>query len=318
MFDYARHKALCQYVATVVVLLIATWHGHAQYDPLYSQYQFNTLTINPAYAGSRDVLSTMFLSRNQWVGFEGAPITRSFTAHTPLHHDYTSLGLSATHDQTGPLTQTLLFADYAFRFRISPKARIALGLKAGINQLAVDFNSLDRTPGQHDPAYDEGNLNKTMPNFGFGIYISHPAYYLGISAPRLIENDFTSTESGNAVVAGSETRNYFVTTGVIFPIGENIKLKPSLMVRLAEASPINTDINLNLLFIDKLWLGGMYRPGSAWGAVTQYQISNQIKVGYAIEFTTNALQSFNNGTHEVMLMYEFRFKKQKVFSPRYF
>lgn len=304
----------------VVVCLCACWPKDlsAQSDPLYSQYQFNMLAINPAYAGSRDLMSLLMLSRNQWVGFAGAPVTQSFTAHTPLYTAYTSAGLSITRDKIGPMSQTLMFADYAFRFNISSQTKLSLGLKAGFNSIRIDYNSLERTPGSNDPAYDEGVMTKLMPNFGFGAYLSHPAYYFGFAVPRLVENDFADDNGGNALLSGHESRNYFVMAGGIFSINSDFKLRPSLLARIAEASPVTTDINVNLIYADKLWTGVMLRPKSAWGAVLQYQFIPQLKVGYAIEFTTNELQNVSNGTHEFMLLYEFHFKKQKVYSPRYF
>jgi type IX secretion system PorP/SprF family membrane protein len=300
------------------IWLMALGGAYAQYDPIYYQYQFNTLAINPAYAGSRDVLSSVFISRNQWVGFEGAPTTQSFSVHSPVVNDYTSLGMTLTHDKTGPMSQTIVFGDYAFRFNVSPLAKLALGLNGGFNQIKIDYNSLVQMPGQPDAAYDQGILSKTMPNFGFGLYLSHPRYYMGLSAPRLIENDFTSSESGSAVLQGGEERAYYLMGGAIFTLSEHLKLKPSIMMRYTTAAPISTDINANLLMYEKLWTGVMFRPESAWGAMVQYQVSPQFKFGYAIEFTTNELQSASNGTHEFLLMYEFNYKKQKVYSPRYF
>jgi type IX secretion system PorP/SprF family membrane protein len=303
---------------TACLWLFGVEKSNAQYDPLYYQYQFNTLAINPAYAGSRDLFSSVLISRNQWMGFDGAPVTQSLSLHSPISNKYTSLGLSATHDQTGPMSQTLLFGDYAFRFNISAKTRLAFGLSAGFNQLTVDYNSLDRSPGTPDAAYDEGVLSKFMPNFGFGAYLNHPSYFLGLSVPRLIENDFASTESGNAVLAGGEKRTYFMMAGAILNLSPQLKLKPAVMTRMSSAAPPSTDINLNLLIREQLWTGIMYRPGSAWGATVQYQLSPQFKFGYAFEATTNDLQTTNSGTHELMLMYELHFKKQKVYSPRYF
>lgn len=303
--------------------LIAIWilfcnHAFAQQDPLYTQYQFNTLAINPAYAGSRDMLSVMLLARQQWAGFDGAPQTGSFSMHSPITTNHVSLGLSVTHDKIGPVSQTLAFADYAYRFAINPKTQFAFGLKAGVTNMQIDYNSLSKPGASYDPAYEEGVATKLLPNFGFGIYLSHPAYYVGLSAPRLIENDLSSDATGNAVLAGHEVRNYYLMGGGIIPLSTQLKLKPSFMLRITEASPPVYDLNLNFLYREKLWMGVMWRPQNAAGGILQYQITSQFRIGYAYEISLDAMENFNNGTNEVMLSYDFVFKKQKVFNPRYF
>jgi type IX secretion system PorP/SprF family membrane protein len=302
----------------IIVWILLCTNSLAQQDPLYTQYQFNTLAINPAYAGSRDMLSVMLLARQQWAGFDGAPQTASFSAHSPITSNHVSLGLSVTNDQIGPVSQTLAFADYAYRFAISHKARLALGLKAGLTNMQIDYNSLAKPGGSYDPAYEEGVATKLLPNFGFGIYLSHPSYYLGVSAPRLIENDLSSDATGNAVLAGHEVRNYYLMGGVMISLASQLKLKPSFMLRITEASPPVYDLNLNFLYREKLWFGAMWRPDNAAGAILQYQITSQFRIGYAYEISLDAMKNFNNGTNEVMLSYDFVFKKQKVFNPRYF
>jgi type IX secretion system PorP/SprF family membrane protein len=290
----------------------------AQQDPIYTQYQFNALAINPAFAGSRDMLSVMLISRQQWAGFDGAPSTNSFNAHSPVTDRHVSMGFSFTHDKIGPVAQSLVFADYAFRFSLGDKTQFALGLKGGVTHLQVDYNSLSKLQGTGDPAYNEGVVTKVLPNFGFGVYLSHPSYYLGVSVPRLIENSLESDKNGNAVLEGHETRNYYLMGGCIFKVASQLKLKPSFLMRLTQASPLVYDLNLNFLYHEKLWLGGMVRPNNAVGGIIQYQFTPQFKIGYAYETSFGVVKYYNSGTHELMVSYDFVFKKQKVFNPRYF
>ncbi|MBN2165826.1 MAG: type IX secretion system membrane protein PorP/SprF [Marinilabiliaceae bacterium] len=289
----------------------------AEQDPIFNQYQFNTLIINPAYAGSNDVMSLMILSRHQWIGFEGAPNTQTLTLHSPLNQKRVGLGFSIIRDELLPVSKTDIFADYSYLLNITDYTTIRLGLKAGFHNILINYSKLDQEITTNDNAYPAENFSNLKPNFGFGLYLSGKAYYLGLSIPRLLETDL-SDKNNTSSLSNKYYRHYYFIAGTIFNLSNEIKLKPSLITRLSSSTPISTDFNLNALFREKLWIGAMYRLSNALGGLIQYQFSPMIKIGYAYEMELGELKQFNNGTHEIMLNIDFSFKKGKVYNPRYF
>jgi type IX secretion system PorP/SprF family membrane protein len=286
----------------------------AQQDPLYSQYMFNTLAFNPAYAGSGDVFTVMALSRHQWVGFEGAPATQTILAHSPLGSQNLALGLSVINDKLGPTRQTGVFADFAYRIRTGESSRLAFGLKGGFNSFRADLAGLSTV----DP--DQANVDiqgKMLPNFGFGLFWHTPLAYVGVSAPKLLENETVEATNG-LLTTGSEERHYFVMGGYVMDLGRDLKFKPSFMARLVAGAPLSLDVNANFLLRERIWFGAMYRLGNAFGLLGQYQVNDQLRVGYAFDLTTTNLGAYNAGTHELMLSYDLRFIKGRTISPRYF
>ena len=286
----------------------------AQQDPLYSQYMFNTLAFNPAYAGSGDVFTVMALSRHQWVGFEGAPATQTILAHSPLGSQNLALGLSVINDKLGPTRQTGVFADFAYRIRTGESSRLAFGLKGGFNSFRADLAGLSTV----DP--DQANVDiqgKMLPNFGFGLFWHTPLAYVGVSAPKLLENETVEATNG-LLTTGSEERHYFVMGGYVMDLGRDLKFKPSFMARLVAGAPLSLDVNANFLLRERIWFGAMYRLGNAFGLLGQYQVNDQLRIGYAFDLATTKLGAYNAGTHEIMLSYDLRFIKGRTISPRYF
>jgi type IX secretion system PorP/SprF family membrane protein len=286
----------------------------AQQDPLYSQYMFNTLAFNPAYAGSGDVFTVMALSRHQWVGFEGAPATQTILAHSPLRSQNLALGLSVINDKLGPTRQTGVFADFAYRIRTGESSRLAFGLKGGFNSFRADLAGLSTV----DP--DQANVDiqgKMLPNFGFGLFWHTPLAYVGVSAPKLLENETVEATNG-LLTTGSEERHYFVMGGYVMDLGRDLKFKPSFMARLVAGAPLSLDVNANFLLRERIWFGAMYRLGNSFGLVGQYQVNDQLRIGYAFDLATTKLGAYNAGTHELMLSYDLRFIKGRTISPRYF
>ncbi|MBL8002829.1 MAG: type IX secretion system membrane protein PorP/SprF [Flavobacteriales bacterium] len=301
-------------LAAVVIGLFAPMGARAQQDPLYSQYMFNTLAFNPAYAGSADVFTTLLLSRHQWVGFEGAPSTQTLSAHSPLPLSGLAMGGNIIHDRTGPARQTGAFIDLAYRIRTGDDTRLSFGLKGGMNMYQADVASLLTV----DP--DPSNVNvagRFLPNFGFGLYWHGPRHYLGASAPKLLENEMVDASSG-AMVVSQEARHYFLMGGYVMDAGQDLKFKPSFMLRLVEGAPLSLDLNANFLLRERIWLGAMYRVGNAFGLMAQFQLTDQFRAGYAFDATTTRIGAYNAGTHELMIGFDLNFSKGRTISPRYF
>lgn len=284
----------------------------AQQDPMYSQYMFNTLPINPAYAGSREMLSIVALGRQQWVGFDGAPSTATLSLHSPFYKSMAG-GASIVYDTYGPVKQTSFFVDYAYHLKVADAIKLSLGLSGGFNHHAIDYNSLSKQSIM-DNAYLNAAEQMLLPNFGFGMFLYSNKFYLGLSVPRIIENKYTDDSYGHS----KEVRHYYAMAGYVLQIKENLALRPSTMIRMSEAAPFSIDINLNAILYDKFWVGAMYRWNDAFGGMLQYQLSSQLKVGYAFDMSSNELSVQHSGSHEVMINYEFNFKKRGVYNPRYF
>ncbi len=310
-------NSLCRLCAPWAMLPLLIGIGpstQAQQDPLFSQYMFNTLAFNPAYAGSAEVFTMMVLSRHQWVGIEGAPSTQTLVAHSPLRKQALAVGFSAMNDRIGPARQTGAFVDVAYRIRTGADTRLSFGLKGGLNGFSADLASLSTV------VPDQSNVSiqsRMMPNFGFGLYWHSPRYYAGVSAPKLLENEVAPSSSG-VVTTAAEARHFFVIAGYVLPVGRDLKFKPSMMARMVKGAPLSLDVNASFLLRERIWLGAMYRVGNAFGFVGQYQVNDQLRVGYAFDLTTTRLGAYNAGTHEVMISYDFRFIKGRTISPRYF
>jgi type IX secretion system PorP/SprF family membrane protein len=289
----------------------------AQQDPLLTQYMFNTLALNPAYAGTNGVLSVMLASRHQWVGFEDAPTTQTFTIHTPVAKKNFGTGLTVIHDKIGPVTNTSAWFDYSYHLRFNGKAKLALGLKGGFSYFQKDLSRYQTEVGTNDQAYAESTEPQLLPNFGFGAYFWSDRYYVGLSTPRLIENELGDSEAASAFIS-KENRLYLLMAGYVVRLGPDWHLKPSFIIRATESAPVSYDFNLNLLIKERLWIGGFYRPTESVGGIIQYRITNQLSAGYAYETGIKDLVSQFGDTHEVMLSFEFNFRKDKILNPRYF
>ena len=300
----------------ISVLSIAS---KAQQDAMFTHYMFNTLAVNPAYAGSRDALTFTGLHRTQWAGFEGAPLTQTLTMHTPIPLKNAGVGLSILNDKIGPTNTTSLYADFSYTIKINNRANLAFGLKGGVNLMKGDFTSLELTD-PNDPSFASNNRSAALPNFGFGLYFHTDKYYIGVSVPKLLENDFKdNTVSGSTDLAG-EVRHYFLIAGTVFNLNERFKLKPTTYVKVTPAAPIEADLTTTVIYNDKFSLGAMFRTGDALGILLGINITKVLTVGYSFDWSyNNSTFKYNQGSHEIMLRYDLIFNNEKkIYSPRYF
>ena len=308
------------YFATVLILLLVAFGAQAQQDAMYTHYMFNTLSVNPAYAGSRDALTITGLHRTQWAGFEGAPNTQTITAHTPIIRDNFGVGLSLVKDKIGPTSALSINLDLAYHMQINEQGhQLALGLKAGGNIVQNDLASLS-LDAAGDNAFASSTTSEFLPNFGFGAYYYTDRWYVGASTPQLVQNTFKYSNMSTAAEPSAQQRHYFLIGGAVFGLTETIKLKPTTLLKLTEGAPTQLDLTGSLLFDDKFWLGAMWRSGDALGALVGYQFTPQLAAGYSFDFSyTNTTFRYNGGSHEIMLRYDFIYRdKGKVKSPRYF
>lgn len=305
-------------VSTFMAIAISfcAHQSFAQQDPMYTQYMENLLTLNPAYAGSRDVLSLMVVSRNQWVSMPGAPVTRSFSMHSPLPGTNAGLGFSFLNDQVGPVKQSGIYADYSYTLSFSEKRSLALGLKGGVNFYEAGISDLT-TNDPNDPVFLNDINRNFLPNFGVGAFYYTGKYYLGLSIPKLIENKINRNGASTQSISKEQIHIFFMT-GYVFDVNRIVKFKPSILTKYVKNAPVSLDFTGTLMFYERLWLGAMYRVGDSFGGLFQLQATNQLKIGYSYDLPINKLGAYNNGTHEIMVTFDFNFGRGRVRSPRYF
>ena len=308
-----------KYGVIIALTLTSIQWCHGQQQAMFTQYMFNGLAINPAYAGSHQTLEFTALAREQWTGLEGAPSTQTFTAHSPLNNRSIGLGLSVIHDKIGITSQFGVYGAYSYRIQFHNKGVLSMGLQAGFTQYQEDLTQLQgsiRNP--NDPNFSQDEVGKFMPNFGAGLYYYTKRYYLGISSPHLVQNKLDDLEVASDSEA-KQKRHYFLTTGYVFDLSRSIKFKPNLLLKVVEGAPMSADINLNFLFQEMLWAGISYRSFDSFDAIIQLDVTEQFSIGYAYDFaTTTDLKRLHTGSHELMLNYRLKPPRRRMLTPRYF
>ena len=286
--------------------------ARAQQQPMFSQYMFNPLVLNPAYAGSDDVTSVTLLAREQWVGIDGAPSTQTLSAHTPLAKDRIGVGLMLINDRIGPTNQVGVYGSYAYKIP-TRLGKLSMGLQVGFNTYRENLSGLTQTDPD-DPNF-AGDVSAFLPNVGVGLYFEAKNWFVGLSLPQALNHNVRTQDQ---VVSTEQVRHYFLTGGVLIGLSPDVKIKPNVLLKSVEGAPLEIDLNLNVLLKDIVWVGVGYRSLDAFVFLTEITVTEQFKFGYAYDLTASRLRNVNNGTHELMLNYRFAFKKDKVITPRYF
>lgn len=310
-------KHIYHVVFVCVLALIAT-QTFAQQETMYTQYMSNVLSVNPAYAGSKDMLSMNAVSRNQWVGFgDAAPETQTFSIHSPFSKYNMGIGFSLVKDKIDPITQTGFNLDYSYTLNFSRRRYLAFGLKGGINFYSANLDEL-KLIDPNDAVFMSDVNARFLPNVGVGAYYYTDRFYAGLSAPKLIKNVINPHETVSTGYVNREELHLFLMAGYVFDVNRILKFKPHFMVKFVQDAPISIDFSAQFLIYERLWLGAMYRLGDSFGGLVQMQVTNQFKLGYSYDLSINELGAFNNGTHEIMISYDFNFGRGRIKSPRYF
>jgi len=303
-----------------LALVLSPFWGSAQQDAQFTQYMYNTLSINPAYAGSRGVLSATGLYRSQWVGLDGAPSSQTINIHSPLRNRL-GAGFSIINDEIGNGTNQDTYFDIAMSYTVpvSENAKLSFGLKAGGHSLNIDFNQLrNYSPGEV-PGIESSIDNRFSPNFGAGAYFHTPRYYLGISIPNFLETKHFQ-DNGSTQYVARDRMNAYLIGGAVYDLGSEFKIKPAFLVKAVSGAPIQTDISASLFFRERFSVGAAYRVSAAVSGLFSYQLSRQLMLGVAYDWETQSLggTAFNNGSVEVFLRYEFIKGFDKLITPRFF
>jgi type IX secretion system PorP/SprF family membrane protein len=306
-------------ISTGFILLFISSFASAQQVATYSQYMFNGLAINPAYAGSHDALSITALGRFQNVGLSGAPNTQTFTAHSPLVNSRVGLGMLVIHDQLSVISQTGVHFSYAYRLPVKrDKATLSFGLQGGMSMYNAQYTELElynnSTNGTPDPAFSQ-DIREARPNIGAGIYYNTQLSYIGLSMPSMLNNVF---ERGQDYTTVYQNVPIILTGGHVFTLNRILKLKPSFLFKMVDGQPVEFDVNANFLFDEVLWAGLSYKSSKQVTLLTQFKINDQLQFGYAYTITAGPIRTVELGSHEVMLNYRFWFNKKGIISPRYF
>ena len=296
--------------------LCAAAVGLAQQEVMVSQYMFNGLFINPAYAGSHTYATSSLLHREQWVDVPGAPRTSMLAFDAPLYSNRMGLGLSVVRDEIGVSRDMEIAGHYAYRIKLGG-GKLAFGLKAGMSLYSAQLDQLTYWD-ENDAVFAQNVNNAVVGKFGFGMYYHDKEHYLGVSVPTLFAADKAVRVDGSQVRENFFTNHFYINAGKVFHLNEDFDLKPSFLVKYEQSAPLEADINCNVLYKERFWLGAGYRTGDAIVGMVEYQISPRLRAGYAYDFALNKLRTYTSGSHELMVGLDFGKETIKIKTPRYF
>lgn len=300
-----------KYTLIIIILSTVITSVKAQYDPLYNQYVFNQMLINPAYTGAFDNASVTLMSRAQWVGIEGAPVTNSLTAHSSMFDNKGGVGLYVLNDQLGVNNSTEVYASFSYKVDFG-KARLAMGMQGGVTQYKYKYSDLNME-SVNDPSFLPTEENFIKPNFGVGMLYYSEYYYIGVSIPRIL-----NVEVNDGIKESTRyQKHYYLSGGFVIPISNALKLKPSTLVRIVE-NQVSIDLNASILINEIIWAGILVRDFKSLGIITQLQISDALRIGYSFELPNSNLGTNQFGTHEIMLGFDFAPFRNQILKRRYF
>ncbi|PIF30371.1 type IX secretion system PorP/SprF family membrane protein [Flavobacterium sp. 9] len=295
------------------VIMFVTIAGYAQQDAQYTQYMYNTININPAYAGSRGALSIFALHRDQWVGLDGAPKTNTVSVNTPINNSNIGIGLSLVNDKIGPTNENQISADISYTIHTSEDWKLSFGIKATADIFNIDIDKLNpETAG--DPQFQNFTTDFS-PNIGAGVYWHSDKAYIGLSVPNFIE---TNRYDDNDVAIYKDKINYYLMAGYVFDLSYDLKFKPAVLTKMVEGAPLQVDVSANFMFFEKFTVGVAYRWSAALSAMVGFQITDGLYVGYGYDNETTNLKNYNSGSHEIFLRYEIFKNNGKITTPRFF
>lgn len=297
----------------LIVIMFTTIAGYAQQDAQFTQYMYNTININPAYAGSRGAMSIFALHRDQWVGLEGAPKTNTVSVNTPINNSNVGIGLSLVNDKIGPTNENQFSADVSYTIPTSDTWKLSFGIKATADIFNLDVSKLNPAD-QGDPQFQ--NLDSDFsPNIGAGVYWHSDKAYVGLSVPNFIE---TNRYDANNVAIYKDKINYYLMAGYVFDLSSELKFKPAALTKMVEGAPLQVDVSANFMFFEKLTLGVAYRWSASISAMAGFQISDALYIGYGYDNETTNLKNYNSGSHEIFLRYDIFKNNGKMTTPRFF
>ena len=317
MIGYKEKSSLSYWIGSLVLLamVIGTDVAWAQQDAQYTQYMYNTMSVNPGYAGSRGHMSIAALHRSQWVGLDGAPKTQTLNLHSPIGYRGVGMGFSLVNDQIGPTSETNFDIDFSYTVYTSTEGRLSFGLKGSAHLLDIRFSELNQFAP--DQTLEQDVDNRLSPNFGAGVYYHTEKFYAGLSVPRFLQ---TSHFDVSSLSTAKEQMNFYFITGYVWDLNPFLKFKPTILVKAVQGAPLQADLSANVMLNEKFVLGVAYRWDAALSGMVGFNVSENIFIGMAYdrEITELGNAAFNDGSFEVILRYDFIKTKGNLKSPRFF
>jgi len=285
----------------------------SQQEAQFTQYMYNTVVINPAYAGSRGLLSFFGQYRAQWIGLEGAPVNQVFTMNTPIGESGWGMGLTFMNERIGPVDNANIHGDLSYSVQTSEKFKLSMGIKLSVQLFSLDVNRLNAFQPE-DPTFQSISA-EPKPNIGAGVFWHSDKLYLGLSTPSFFE---TSDYNDNEIKVFKERLTTYFIGGYVYDLSETWQMKPAFLVKSTYGAPLQTDISLNFQGYEKFVLGGAWRNSGSLSGLAGFQINPTLFFGYTYDSETTALRRFNSGSHEVFLRFEILPSNKKIVSPRFF
>ncbi len=302
-----------------MMLLFLSKKVNAQTEPMYSQYMYNMLGVNPAYAGNREALSLNFFQRNQWAGIKGAPKTTSISMDQSIKEGSIGWGAQVYDDRLGVEAATGFNGMLSTRLRVSKNGILSGGLSFGMMNYRINLNEVNNRNNPNDPSFISTNKPSSWkPSLGMGIYYNTDRFYASVSTPSILKSRLANYVDFISSIDKSNDFHLFANTGYVFDMNDDVKIKPSTMIKMVSGAPIEADLNLNIWLKDILGIGGSYRTGDAFVGMAEIQATPNLRFGYAYDVPFNPLKYFTKGSHEIMLRYEIGNFKTKIKSTRYF
>lgn len=297
----------------LICIILGAYGVRAQQEPQYTQYMYNTLTVNPAYTGSPGFFEGTLQHRSQWVGIDGAPETQALTVHAPVSEKI-GLGLSAVNDKIGPANEVYVDGNFSYTIPVNFNSKIAFGLKAGARVLNIDWSKGTYFQG-NDPLLNTNINNQISASIGAGIYYYSDKWYAGVSVPNFIRSDYYDDIKEAAV---SDRLHYYVIGGYVFDLSDNLKFKPAVMAKVVSGAPITADVSANFLISERVTIGGAYRFDDSVSGLLGFQLSRNFFVGYSYDYSVTELNKYNDGSHEIIIRFQLLPKASRIKSPRFF
>ncbi|MFZ4105572.1 PorP/SprF family type IX secretion system membrane protein [Flavobacterium sp.] len=296
----------------ILALTLVGLVSYSQQDAQYTQYMYNTINVNPAYAGSRGVMSVFGLHRTQWVGLDGAPVTNAISINTPIKNTNLGVGFSLVNDRIGPIDENNISADLSYTIITSETYKLSFGVKGSGDLFSFDPTKLNiYNPDNSLQSYS----NKFSPNIGAGAYFHSDNSYFGLSIPSFFE---TKRYSDNDYAIYKEKMNFYLIGGHVFDLSSNIKFKPAFLGKMVQGAPLQLDVSANFLFNDKFVLGAAWRWSSAGSLMAGFQVNDGLYIGYGYDLDTTKLAHYNSGSHEIFLRFELFNRQNRILAPRFF
>jgi type IX secretion system PorP/SprF family membrane protein len=295
-----------------VITFLMTGENSAQQKMQFTQYMFNGLVINPAYAGGDEALSVTFIQRSQWAGVENAPSTQTLSGHTLFKKKHFGIGLTIVNDKIGVHKNLSALANYAYHLHVAEKSYLSMGIQAGVNSLKSDYASLVTT-ANNDPKLYDPIMSRTFFDFGAGVYFRSPRFHAGVSAPELLPQQFTINDTLSVELSKT---NFFIFSKYRLTLNENVDLEPTGLIKYLSGVPVSFDVNINMIYRKVLTMGLSYRKKESVDFLLKAQVSPQLQIGYAYDYPIGVISRLSSGSHELMVHYVFRYVQKNVTSPR--